>query len=71
MTSSTKDSTKLPCHICGKMGLYNQNCRCDKIVCMKHRLFMEHNCNYDYRKAERERLKKENPIISPQKVVVI
>ncbi len=71
MASSTKGLDKLQCHICNRIGLFNQICRCDKTVCMKHQFFVEHNCSYDYKKAERERLEKENPVISSLKVVEI
>ncbi len=71
MTSLTNRLDKLPCHICNRIGLFNKICRCDKTVCMKHQFFIEHNCSYDYKKAERDRIEKENPVIRGEKVGVI
>lgn len=35
--------------------------------CSKHRLASEHNCTFDYRKAQQEKLRKENPRVVANK----
>ena len=51
-----------------KVGYLGFTCKCSYIFCGVHRHFTEHNCNYDYKTIEREKLKKENPIIAKKKV---
>lgn len=46
------------CCICRKkVGLLYFTCKCDenKIFCSNHRL--DHNCNYDYKNIEKNKLK--------------
>ena len=35
--------------------------------CAKHRLADDHNCTCDYRKAQQEKLRKENPVVKANK----
>ena len=51
-----------------KIGYLGFNCRCKYTFCNLHRHFNDHNCDFDYKTLERERLKKENPLISTKKV---
>ena len=51
-----------------KVGYLGFACKCSYIFCGFHRHFTEHNCNYDYKTFERERLRKETPLIVTKKV---
>lgn len=44
-------------------------CRCGLVYCGAHRYSDEHSCTYDYRGAERERIKTENPKVSSKKII--
>jgi hypothetical protein len=47
------------CFVCRKkLGLLFFTCKCDenKMYCSNHRL--DHNCNFDYKKMEKDKLEK-------------
>ena len=71
IVQSTKpiQTNKSNCWKCQKkVGYLGFTCRCTYIFCGVHRHFMEHNCDFDYKTVERERLKKENPLVVAKKV---
>ena len=51
-----------------KLPLITITCKCDSklMFCSKH--LHDHNCKHDYLKENIENLKKENPIIVPDKI---
>ena len=51
-----------------KVGYLGFTCRCTYVFCGVHRHFSEHNCDFDYKTMEREKLRKENPLIAAKKV---
>lgn len=51
-----------------KVGYLGFTCRCKYVFCGAHRHFTEHNCDFDYKGMERERLVKENPLVAAKKV---
>ena len=77
MTSISKDSSndvkckpktckkkKIRCAICRKkINLTHILCKCNNYYCMKHRYADKHNCEFDYHKEHRDKIKLENPII--------
>ena len=44
-------------------------CKCEKYYCNLHKV--EHDCPFDYRKEQTEKLKKENPKVVNSKVLKI
>lgn len=40
-----------------KLGIQEYKCKCEKIFCINHLHFMEHNCEYDYKVNEINLLK--------------
>ena len=56
------------CTVCNKkVGLIPFTCRCNESYkfCSKHRL--NHECTFDYKKEQQEKLMKDNPkIITPK-----
>ena len=66
---------KKKCQICKKkLNIIEQSigeCKCNKILCTKHRYPQEHNCTFDHNKTARETLMKQNPIVKSQKVIPI
>lgn len=57
---------------CNKsIKLYQQiECKCKLIFCVHHRFPINHNCEYDYRKEWTDKIRKENPIVVPTKIVL-
>ncbi|KHJ47446.1 AN1-like Zinc finger [Trichuris suis] len=57
---------------CGKcrkrVGLTGMECRCGGIFCALHRYSDTHECNYDYRAAGAEEIRKNNPVIQSEKI---
>jgi len=51
-----------------KVGYLGFNCRCGYTFCNIHRHFAEHNCEYDYKSFEREKLRRENPLVVNKKI---
>lgn len=51
-----------------KVGLTGLKCHCGYVYCSTHRHAEAHDCDYDFRKAERERLEKENPVVAGKKL---
>ncbi|KAK9800361.1 hypothetical protein WJX73_010297 [Symbiochloris irregularis] len=57
------------CFSCNKrVGLTGFKCRCEYVFCGAHRLAEAHDCPYDYKKIERQRLARNNPLIAASKV---
>ncbi|EPS64266.1 hypothetical protein M569_10515, partial [Genlisea aurea] len=54
-----------------RVGLIGFRCRCGDLFCSEHRYSDRHDCNYDYKKAGREAISKENPVIKACKLVKI
>eukprot|EP00047_Mylnosiga_fluctuans_P001722 m.221641 g.221641 ORF g.221641 m.221641 type:complete len:147 (-) comp10621_c0_seq1:174-614(-) len=61
--------TKHKCFSCNKnVGLLGFKCRCDQEFCPKHRHAADHQCPFDYKSFDRERLEKANPVVAASKV---
>ena len=57
------------CWKCEKrVGYLGFTCRCSYTFCNAHRHFSDHNCDFDYKTLERERLRKENPLVASKKI---
>jgi hypothetical protein len=57
------------CFSCNKrVGLTGFKCRCEYVFCSTHRYSDKHNCEYDYKAANRDLLTKANPTIVADKV---
>jgi hypothetical protein len=56
------------CWICNKrVGYLGFKCKCDYIFCGTHRHFSDHNCEFDYKSYDREKLKSKNNLGEEQK----
>ena len=59
------------CNLC-KKKLLNEiaqyKCKCEKIFCITHKASFDHNCSFDYKLYERNKLSKNNPVIIAQKL---
>jgi len=51
-----------------KVSLLGYTCKCGLTFCKSHRLPEEHDCEFDFRQAAKERLAKENPNITASKL---
>lgn len=51
-----------------KVGLTGFKCKCGMLFCGQHRYAEAHNCSFDYKSAEREKLAANNPLVQASKV---
>lgn len=51
-----------------KVGLTGFKCKCGMLFCGQHRYAEAHNCTFDYKSVERERLAANNPLVQASKV---
>lgn len=62
----------MACNICNKKLTLTQQemvCKCDKMLCSKHKL--NHNCMYDYKQIQQQKLKKYLKKVEVKKIVPI
>ena len=54
-------ANKHSCWVCNKrVGYSGFLCKCEYIFCGSHRHFSDHNCDFDYKKYDREKLVKKS-----------
>jgi hypothetical protein len=65
--------SKMRCSECNtKINITNSiTCKCNRLLCYKHRYQNEHNCTFDYKTVEREILAKLNQKIDCEKIIKI
>ncbi|KAL6646990.1 hypothetical protein ACP70R_014427 [Stipagrostis hirtigluma subsp. patula] len=51
-----------------KVGLTGFQCRCGGTFCSMHRYTDAHQCTFDYKKAAREQIAKQNPVVIAEKI---
>lgn len=73
-TPSEKSSPSKPkkkrCGVCKKkIGLTGFECRCGLMFCPIHRYADQHGCTFDYAKAGKDQLRKDNPVVQDDKIV--
>ncbi|VAH30261.1 unnamed protein product [Triticum turgidum subsp. durum] len=51
-----------------KVGLTGFQCRCGGTFCSMHRYADSHECTFDYKKAGREQIAKQNPVVIAEKI---
>jgi hypothetical protein len=57
-----KQTNIYTCYRCDKkVGYLGFKCKCDYIFCGTHRHFSDHDCDFDYKTSDREKLLKKNP----------
>jgi len=57
------------CQSCRKkVGLTGFKCKCGMMFCGQHRYAEAHDCTFDYKTAERQRLAENNPLVQASKV---
>jgi len=60
------------CQICNKkLPLTFFTCKCQVKTCIKHRWEHANICQYDYKTAAKEELRKNNPVLISQKISTI
>jgi len=50
---------KKKCQVCKKKQLIIIECKCGKKLCLKHKFPEDHNCEFDYKKENKENLTKQ------------
>mmetsp|Transcript_49043 Transcript_49043/g.56489 ORF Transcript_49043/g.56489 Transcript_49043/m.56489 type:complete len:171 (-) Transcript_49043:244-756(-) len=64
-----KQTDHTRCFQCNKkVGLLGFKCQCESTYCRTHRLPEAHVCNFDFEKAGKERLAKENQMVKADKI---
>ena len=60
---------KIRCFTCNKKikSALPLSCKCEKYFCKLHK-YPEHKCPFDYIKEHQEKLKLNNPKITPEKI---
>jgi hypothetical protein len=62
-------SNPFNCYKCDKkVGYSGFKCNCGYVFCGAHRHFSEHNCDFDYKSYDREKLIKKNAMGEAKKV---
>lgn len=56
------------CQNCKRKSPLNLTCKCHKVVCIECRYPDEHGCTYDYKKEAEEKIRKENPVVTGEKL---
>lgn len=51
-----------------KVGLTGFKCRCGQLFCGTHRYAEAHDCSFDYKTMQREKLAAANPVVQAAKV---
>ncbi len=70
LTIKSKKTKRKRCYICRKkLGIIPMQCRCNHYFCSFHRYIDEHQCPYDYKTEEREKLRRDNPRVVPDKII--
>lgn len=68
---SNKNSkkSKIRCKICKKkINMTYIECRCGGKFCGSHIMANLHECSFDYKKLEQEKIRKHNPVLIKEKV---
>jgi len=66
--SITKVELKKRCFTCNKkLGIGGFLCKCNNKYCSKHRYSFEHNCMFNHKQHEKDKIKKNNPKIEKEK----
>lgn len=69
MDASCNLKTVERCSMCNKkLKLLMFSCKCNKKFCLNHQLPELHNCIFDYKNIGKDDIKKNNPIITPDKI---
>jgi hypothetical protein len=67
--SPAEPRTSTRCQKCRKkVGLTGFKCKCGLLFCGQHRYAEAHDCDYDYKTSQRERLAAANPLVQAAKV---
>lgn len=51
-----------------KVGLTGFKCKCDQVFCGAHRYAECHDCPFDYKNSQRQKLAAQNPLVAAAKV---
>lgn len=51
-----------------KVGLTGFKCKCGNLYCGQHRYAESHNCPFDYKTQQRQKLAESNPVVQASKV---
>ncbi|GMH33491.1 hypothetical protein BSKO_01325 [Bryopsis sp. KO-2023] len=61
--------SKKKCGVCSKkVGLTGFPCKCGRMFCGAHRYAEAHDCAFDHKTSERQRLAEDNPLVQASKL---
>ena len=58
----------MPCSKCRKRSIIVFNCKCGKDFCSRCKYPEDHNCTFDYKAAQRDKLRINNPKVINNKI---
>lgn len=64
-------TTKGGCSQCKRKYPLNMKCKCEKVVCLNCRYPESHDCSFDYQKVNQEKIKKDNPVVTSEKLAKV
>lgn len=70
----SKKNGKTRCAVCNKklvLDYFNCSCSNDQVFCSSHRFPSDHQCTFDFKKVHKERIRKTNPKVMGEKLVLL
>ncbi|EGD74773.1 hypothetical protein PTSG_07008 [Salpingoeca rosetta] len=68
-SKKSKKKKKNRCHVCNtKLGMLGFECKCDGMFCSKHRLPDDHECTFDFKSFDRNKIAQANQAVTPEKL---
>ena len=67
---SAGSGKKIKCKSCKKKIISGMEykCRCDEVYCTRCRMPEDHVCSFDWKTFQKEKLKKDNPVVQDAKI---
>ena len=67
-TQASKNTKSIRCGVCRKkINLTYIECRCGQKYCARHICAYDHDCTYDHKKDQQDKIRKNNPVIIKEK----
>lgn len=65
-----KNDDEIKCFHCAKkIGIFAYNCKCKNYFCKKHKFSEEHNCLFDYKKFEKNIIRRKHFVMKKSKII--
>jgi AN1-like Zinc finger len=61
-------SSKSGCAKCRRKTMMTIKCKCEKTFCFECRYPEDHECSFDFRADQKEKLRRDNPVVISEKL---